>query len=52
MPNLKTTLTAVLLCCVSFVSIAQPGYRPTPEILEARREFDESRFAIFIHWGI
>ncbi|MCI7750370.1 MAG: alpha-L-fucosidase, partial [Bacteroidales bacterium] len=52
MPNLKTTLTAVLLCCVSFVSIAQPGYRPTPEILEARREFDESRFGIFIHWGI
>ena len=52
MPNLKTTLTTVLLCCISFVSIAQPGYRPTPEILEARREFDESRFGIFIHWGI
>ena len=31
---------------------AQAGYVPAPENLEARRQFADSRFGIFIHWGI
>lgn len=31
---------------------AQSGYEPSPEIMEAQREFRENRFGIFIHWGI
>ena len=27
-------------------------YTPTPENLQARREFADSKFGIFIHWGI
>lgn len=28
------------------------NYTPTPEIIEAQREFADNRFGIFIHWGI
>lgn len=31
---------------------AQPVYQPTPEILEAREQFRDKGFGIFIHWGI
>lgn len=31
---------------------AQPAYTPTPEIIEAQREFADNRFGIFLHWGI
>lgn len=31
---------------------AQPGYTPTPEIIEAREQFRDKGFGIFIHWGI
>lgn len=27
-------------------------YHPSPENLQARKEFSESRFGIFVHWGI
>ncbi len=30
----------------------QQGYIPTKENLESRKEFDQARFGIFIHWGI
>lgn len=29
-----------------------PGYRPSPEGLEARRGFQDDKFGIFIHWGV
>ncbi len=31
---------------------AQNVYTPSPQNMESRREFAESRFGIFIHWGI
>lgn len=31
---------------------AQPGYVPSEANLQARKEFSEARFGIFIHWGI
>lgn len=47
-------LAAGILC--SFLNMpfshAQKGYVPTEENLEARKEFAESKFGIFLHWGI
>jgi len=44
-----------LLLCLSFfhftLIIAQKGYQPGPENLQARKWFDSARFGMFIHWG-
>lgn len=34
------------------LNAAQPKYEPTPEIVEAREQFRDKGFGIFIHWGI
>ncbi len=31
---------------------AQTGYTPTPENLKAREGFQDSKFGMFIHWGV
>jgi alpha-L-fucosidase len=33
-------------------SFAQTDYQPTPENLKARREFQDAKFGMFIHWGV
>lgn len=33
-------------------SIAQTGYAPTDGNLKARKEFQDNKFGIFLHWGI
>lgn len=41
----------VSLCCL--LSLSSYGqYVPTEENLEARRQFEDFRFGIFLHWGI
>lgn len=49
----KLLLTAVLATC-AFSSRAEqaPDYIPSPEIIQARQEFSDNRFGIFLHWGI
>lgn len=43
----------LLLLSVSMLSSAQTvSYGPTPENLKARKEFSDSRFGIFLHWGL
>ena len=43
----------LLLLSLSTLSSAQTvAYRPTPENLKARKEFSDSRFGIFLHWGL
>jgi alpha-L-fucosidase len=37
-----------LLACVN--GFAQ--YQPSKEVLESRKEFQDNKFGIFIHWGI
>jgi len=32
--------------------VAQAPYQPAPENLQARREFQDMKFGMFIHWGI
>lgn len=46
----------LLLCCCAVLlalsATAQPGYVPAPENLAARQQFADSRFGIFLHWGL
>ena len=42
----------VALClCIGSTAWAQ-SYTPTPENLQARKEFQDNKFGIFLHWGI
>ena len=52
--SLKTILAATLLAgSIGSVTLqAQTNYEPTKENLQARKEFSDSRFGIFLHWGI
>src|SRR5246127_82819 len=33
-------------------TFAQADYQPTPQNLQARREFQDMKFGMFIHWGV
>src|SRR5919206_568098 len=33
-------------------SMAQNSYQPSPENLQARQEFQDMKFGMFIHWGV
>ncbi len=54
--QLKKTLRVgalTLALCAPWSGVyAQEGYEPSPENLKARAEFADSRFGIFLHWGI
>lgn len=44
---------ALATVCVFVVDAsAQADYQPTPENLQARREFQDAKFGMFIHWGV
>lgn len=51
-------VAAILALCVlsgllsAFHLSAQEGYVPSKENLEARADFEDMRFGVFIHWGI
>ena len=43
----------VLALLLAIVPVkGQQGYVPSKENIESRKEFDQARFGIFIHWGI
>ena len=42
----------VLSAFLSSSSSAQDTYKPAPENLKARQEFQDDKFGMFIHWGI
>lgn len=50
----RRMLFTVLFSLLAWNAIAQKSatYVPTPENLEARKEFADSKLGIFIHWGI
>lgn len=55
--KVKTTLLAALMLVSANLFAQQANtpestYEPTPENLEARKHFADSRFGIFLHWGI
>ena len=43
-----------LLCTflISFLSYSQINYQPTQDNLTARKWFEDSRFGLFVHWGV
>lgn len=47
---MKRIFISILLLCCSFSAFAQ--YQPTEEILQARKEFQDEKFGVFIHWGL
>ena len=54
---MKTHSASLLILAMLFALLpsslhAQPGYVPAAENLEARAQFENDRFGIFIHWGI
>ena len=53
MKNLTSFAKIALIAITLFAATAQAQeYTPSPENIKARQEFEESRFGIFIHWGI
>ena len=51
MKRLMTTILALALLTANLPISAQT-YTPTPENLKARQEFADSKFGIFLHWGL
>lgn len=54
---MKKTFLSILLATAAGIATAQPAsnagtYVPAPENLEARQHFSDSRFGIFLHWGL
>jgi alpha-L-fucosidase len=41
-----------MACCLVMLSVAQPGYQPSAANLQNRKEFQDRKFGLFIHWGI
>ncbi len=39
---------ALVLCCAAYAQ----NYQPAPENLKAREWFQDSKFGLFIHWGV
>ncbi len=48
----KSAALASLLFASTVANAQEAQYTPTPENLKARQEFADSKFGIFIHWGI
>lgn len=54
---MKRLLLQTMLACASLSATAQTTqpaapYAPAPENLEARKQFADQRFGIFLHWGL
>lgn len=47
----KITFSFLLLLLLSLTANTQ-AYQPTPENLAARQAFQDSKFGLFIHWGL
>ncbi|HEV3511765.1 MAG TPA: alpha-L-fucosidase [Candidatus Sulfotelmatobacter sp.] len=47
---LRLGLICTLLAAIA--ASAQSDYQPSPENLQARREFQDMKFGMFIHWGV
>ena len=48
----KIAILFLTLALVPLFTFAQATYTPSADNLAARKEFEEERFGIFIHWGI
>lgn len=48
----KTFITLMTALALGTGSVCAQAYQPTPENIQARKEFQDMKFGIFIHWGI
>ncbi|WP_103982410.1 alpha-L-fucosidase [Parabacteroides chinchillae] len=48
----KSIMSLLMAASLVFPAIAQPGYTPTKENLDARKEFQDNKFGIFLHFGL
>ena len=48
----KTTVSSLLILCLSFSLFAQEGYVPTQENLDNREWFQDNKYGLFVHWGV
>ena len=49
---MKKFIALTLLLAVATTSFAQKEYTPSEGNLKARQEFADSKFGIFLHWGL
>ncbi len=49
---MKKKIIILGMLLLSLRGMAQEGYVPAPENLEARKEFQDNKFGIFLHWGL
>ena len=49
---MKRTLLTALAALICFGAMAQTPYTPSEDNLKARQEFADSKFGIFLHWGL
>ena len=49
---LKKMALGMTLCLCAGSTVWAQSYTPTPENLQARKEFQDNKFGIFLHWGI
>lgn len=55
MKKIPLAIAALLLACVNLRAESPSNttpYEPTPEIIQAQKEFADNGFGIFLHWGI
>lgn len=48
----KTLSTVLILIFATLIGFAQSGYKPTEGNLKTRKEYQDNKFGIFLHWGI
>lgn len=41
----------LLGCILTLSALAQDNYTPTPEVLQSRKDFQDMKYGMFIHWG-
>ncbi len=49
---MRKIVSIFCLCLLSLGGWAQKEYVPAPENLKARKEFQDDKFGIFLHWGL
>jgi alpha-L-fucosidase len=51
-PFILRTLALALLLLTIGTAFPQSSYQPSPENLQARRDYQDMKFGMFIHWGV
>src|SRR6266576_3594099 len=51
-PFILRTLALALLLLTFGTAFSQSSYQPSPENLQARHDYQDMKFGMFIHWGV